>query len=110
MAEEDQAVRFLPLQHQRVALFALLVVLRVAEQDGMPFALRRVLDALEDQREERVGDVGDRDEQLAGPKRPQVLGGGIRRVGHDLHRVQDAAAGFGRHHLRTAQVHATPSP
>ena len=31
MAEKDQAVGFLPLQHHRVALFALLVVLRVAD-------------------------------------------------------------------------------
>ena len=65
VAEEDQAVGLLALQHQRVAFLALLVVLRVAEQHGVAFALRGVFDALEDQREERVRDVRHGHEQLS---------------------------------------------
>ena len=53
MTEKDQAVGFLAAQHQRVAFLTLLVVLRVAEQHRVALALRRVLDALQDQREER---------------------------------------------------------
>ena len=76
MAEEDQAVGFLPLQHQRVAILALLVVLGVAEQHGVALTLRGVFDSLEDQREERIGDVGHGDQQLAGAR---ACGGSWRR-------------------------------
>ena len=75
MAEDDQAVGLLALQHQRVALFPLLVVLGVAEQHRIAVPLGRVFDALEDQREKRVRDVRNRDQQLAGAQRPQVLRG-----------------------------------
>jgi hypothetical protein len=83
VAEKDQAVRLFPPQHRRVAVLARLVVLRVAEQHGVALALRGVFDAAEDQREKRVGDVGHRDEQLAGLERAQVLGRGVRRIAED---------------------------
>ncbi len=54
MSQEDQPVSFLSLQHRRVALLAGLVVPRVAEEHRVPFALRRVLDDLQDQRKERI--------------------------------------------------------
>ena len=54
MAEKDQAVRFLSPQHQGIALFAVGVVLRVADQHGIALALGGVLDPLENEREERV--------------------------------------------------------
>ncbi len=73
MAEEDQSVGFLPLQHERVAVFARLVVLRVAEEHRVALALRGLFDALENQREKWIGDVRHRDEQLSGSKRAEVL-------------------------------------
>ena len=62
MTQENQAVRFLLLQHLRVALLARLVVLRIADEDGVAVFLRRILNPLENQCEERIRDVGDRDE------------------------------------------------
>ena len=103
VAEEDQAVGFLALQHQRVAFFALLVVLRVADEHRIALALRGVFDALEDQRKERVGDVRHGDEQLAGAQRAQVLGGGVRLVAEALDRLHDLAARVGRDDARLAQ-------
>ena len=49
MAEKDQAVGFLALQYQPVAFLALLVVLRVADEHGIAFALGGVFDALQNQ-------------------------------------------------------------
>src|SRR3954470_1667315 len=69
----------------------------------MSFALCGIFDPLQDQREERVRDVGNGDQELARPEGPQVLGRGVRRVRHDFDRVQHAAACFRRDHLRTAQ-------
>ena len=103
MAEEDQAVGFLPLEHQRVAILARLVVLRVAEQHGVAFALRGVFNSLENQREKWVGDVGHRDEQLAGAQRAQVLGRGVRRVVEELDGLHHFAAGVGRDDVGLAQ-------
>ena len=103
MAEHDQAIGFLALQHQRVAILARLVVLRVAEQHRVAVALRRVLDSLEDEREERVGDVGHGDEQLAGAERAQVLGGGVRGVVEQLDRLHHPAPRVGRDDARLAE-------
>jgi hypothetical protein len=43
----------------------LLAVLRVADEHVVAFASRRILDAFENEREERIGDVGNRDDHLA---------------------------------------------
>ena len=93
----------LRLQHQRVAILALLVVLRVAEQHRVAFALRGVFNALEDQREEWIRDVRDGDEQLAGAQRAQVLGRGVRRVIEELDGLHHFAARIGRDDIRLAE-------
>ena len=103
VAEEDQAVGLLPLEHFRVAFLPLLLVLRVADQHVVPLALRRVLDALEDEREEGVRDVGDGDNQLAGAQRAQALGDRVRREAEAFDRLQDAPAGARRDDVRAAQ-------
>jgi hypothetical protein len=49
VAEEDQAVGLTSLQHQRVLLLAIIVVLCIAKQHGVAGVKRRALDALQDQ-------------------------------------------------------------
>ena len=107
--EEDEAVGLAPLQHQRVLLLAFVVVLGVAEQHRVAGAQRRALDALQDQREERVGDVGDGDQHLAGAQRAQALGGGVRRVAERLDRRHHRGPRLGVDHVGTARARATPS-
>ena len=92
MPEENQAVRLLAAQHHRVGFFALFLVLRVAEQHRIAFALRGALDALQDLRKKRVGDVGHGDEQLAGLVRPEILCRRVRRKFKAFDRLQDSAA------------------
>ena len=103
VTEKDQAVGFLAPQHQRVPLLAGLLVLRVADEHGIALALRRVFDALQDQREKRIGDVRHGDEELRGPQRAQILRGRVRRVAERLDRPQHFAAGVGRHDVGLAQ-------
>ena len=71
MAEKDQAVSFLALQHLCVTLFAFFLVLRIADENVVALALGGVFDAFENQREEWVRDVRNRHDQLAGSQRPQ---------------------------------------
>ena len=92
MAEEDQPVRFFPFQHERIAFFAFLVVLRIAEQHRVAFTLRGVLDALQNQREERIRDVRHGDQELAGSEHPEILGGGVRFVREPFDGLQHFAA------------------
>jgi hypothetical protein len=80
MSEKDQAVGLLLKQHLRVSLLARRVVLRVTDEHGVAGLQGRVLNALEDQREKRIGNVGDCDQNLARPLRAEILGGGVRRV------------------------------
>src|SRR5687768_16804234 len=61
MSEEDQSIGVLAAYHLSVALFTALVVLRVAEQYRVAFALGGVLDPLQEERKERVGNVGNGD-------------------------------------------------
>jgi hypothetical protein len=103
MAEKNQAIGLLALEHRGVTLFALVIMLRVAEEDGVPPALRRVLDALQDLGEERVGDVGHRDQQLARAQRAQVRGRGIRRVAEPLDRLHHLLARSRRDHVGSAE-------
>ena len=103
VAEEDQAVGFAALQHERVLLLALLVVLGVAEQHRIPGALRGALDALQDHREERVGDVGHGDQQLAGAQRAQALGGGVGGVAQRVDGLHDRRPGGGVDELGPGQ-------
>ena len=103
MSEEDQPVGFLSLQHLRVALLLLLAVLRVADQHVVAFASRRVLDAFENEREERIGDVGNRDDHLAGAHRPQVFRNGVRCEAEALDRLQHFPASPGCDDVRMAQ-------
>jgi hypothetical protein len=70
VAEEDQTIGFASLQHQGIPLFAVVVVLRVTEEHRVAGAQGRGLDALQDQGEERVGDIGNGDEQLADRSAP----------------------------------------
>ena len=103
MAEENQPVGLLAVQHQRVALLAALVVLRVADQHRVVVALRRFLDALQDQREERIGDVGHRDQQLAGARRAQVLGGRVGNIAERFDGLEDLELGADRDDVGTAE-------
>ena len=109
MAEEDQAVGLLAVQHEGVALLAAFVVLRVADEHRVVFALRGVLDALEDEREERVRDVGDGDEQLAGAGGAQVLRGRVRNVAEDVDGLEDLQPRLDRDDIRACSGRATPS-
>ena len=88
MAEEDQAIGLPPLEHFRVPLLAFLFVLRVADQHAVAFTLRGFFNALENQREERVGDVRHRHNQFAGAMLTQVLGNGVWREAEALHGLQ----------------------
>ena len=103
VAEDDQAVRLLAFEHERVAILALLVVLRVAQQDGVAFTLRGVFNSLKDQRKKWIRDVRDGHQQLAGAQRPEILGGGIRRIVEELDCLHHLAARVGRHDARLAQ-------
>ena len=95
MAEKDQAVGFFLFQHLRVSFFAHLVVLRVADEHGVAVLLGGILDALKNQRKERIGDVGNGHEQLARLERPQVLGHRVGGVAQALDRLQHAHSRVG---------------
>ena len=73
MAEKNQPVSLFAPQHHRVALFAFLIVLRVADEHRVAFALGDGFDALEDQREERIGNIGDRHDQLPRPQGAKIF-------------------------------------
>ena len=103
MAEDDQAVGLLPLQHQRVAVLARFVVLRVAEQHGVAVALGGVFNPLKNERKKWIRDVGHRDEQCARAERAQIFRRGVRRVVEQLYGLQDLAAGVGRDDARLAE-------
>ncbi len=96
MAEENQAVRLLALQHQGVALFAAFVVLRIAEEHRVAFPLRGIFDPLQDEREEGIGDVRHGHQQLAGAGGAQVFRRGIGRVAEGIDRFHHLEpGGFG---------------
>jgi hypothetical protein len=78
-------------------------VLRIAEQHRVAGPLRRFLDCLQNQREERVRDVGHRYQQLAGAQRPQVFRRGVRHVAKMLDREQYLLACAGGDDIRTTQ-------
>jgi hypothetical protein len=103
VAEHDQTVSFLTLEHERVAILALLVVLRIAEQHGVAFTLRRVFNSLENQRKKWIGDVRHGDEQLARAQRAQVFRRGVRLVVEELDRLHHFTARVGRHDTGLAQ-------
>jgi hypothetical protein len=100
--EEDQPVGLLAPQHQRVALFPGLVVLGVAEQHRVAVPVGGVFDALEDQREERVADVGNRDEELARAQGAKMARRRIGRVAEILDRLQDLVPRDWRDDVRLA--------
>ncbi len=109
MAEKNEAVRFLAPQHQGVAFLAVGIVLGVANQHRITLALRRVFDALQDQREERIRDVRDHDQDFSRPSGAEVLGGGVRRVAEMFDRLEHPESGAGGHDFRAAEVRARPS-
>ena len=84
MTKKNQPVSLFAPQHHRVPLFAFLVVLRVPDEHRVAFALGRRFDALENQREERIGNVGDRDDQLPRFQRAEIFRRGIRLVSEAL--------------------------
>src|SRR4029453_13633484 len=88
VAEKDQAVGFFPSKHQRIAFFARLVVLRVAEENGIAIAVRPVFDPLKDEREEWIGDVRYGDEQFARSERAEMPGRRVRRVAEIFNGLQ----------------------
>jgi len=111
VAEEDQPVGLLLPDHQGVALFPCRIVLRVAEQHGVPLAHRGLFDALQDQGEERVGDVRHQDQELAGAEHPEILGRGVGLVPEAADRAQHARAGLRRDGgFAPRSSRATPSP
>ena len=103
MAEKNQAVRFLAPEHQRVAFLAVGIVLGVANQHRIALALRRVFDALQDQREERIRDVRNHDQDFSRPSGAEVLGGGVRRVAEMFDRLEHPESGAGGHDVRAAE-------
>ncbi len=103
VAEKNQAVRLLAVQHERVALLPPFVVLGVPDEHRVVFALRGILDALEDEREKRVRDVGDGHQQLAGARPPEILGGGIRDVAQDVDGLEDLQPRLDGDDIRVAQ-------
>jgi hypothetical protein len=103
VAEKDQAVGFLALQHQGVALFTLGVVLGVAEQHRVAAALGRVFDPLQDLGKERVGDVRNGDDQLPGAEGSKVRRYEVGREAETLDLLQHLLAGFRRDHIRPAE-------
>ena len=101
--EEDEPISFLTFQHQRVPLLALIVVLRVADEHRVAAALRGVFDALQNEREKRIRDVGHGDEELRRPERPQILRRGVRLVAEAFDRLHHAAPRVGRDDVGLAQ-------
>jgi hypothetical protein len=77
---------------KRKELFALLVILGIAHQHRVAFAQRGVLDALQNQREKRIRQIGDGDQNLAGAKRAQALRRGIRLVAQPFNGREDPAS------------------
>src|ERR1700728_4616721 len=103
MAEENQSLGFLSLKNQCIALLAFLIVADIAEEHRITLPVRRVLDTLDDQREERIRDIRYRHEQLAGPECAQAPGRSIRRVAQCLDGALDLAAGDFRYDIRVTQ-------
>ena len=94
MAEKNQTVGLLAPQHHRVAFFAFLVVLRISDEHGIAFALGRGLDALQNQRKERVGNIRNRDNQLSGLQRAQIFGCGVGLIAQLLDRLENPRAAW----------------
>src|SRR5262245_6467095 len=69
MAEKDQTVRLSLLEHRCIAFFTVDVVLCVPNKHRITLPLRRVFDALKDERKERIRKIRHRYEKLAGPER-----------------------------------------
>ncbi len=100
MPQHDQTIGLVAPEHLRVALLALGQVLGVAQQDGIANGLRRILRALQDLREERVGDVRHGDQDLAAALGLECPG---HRVGHVAQRssgLLDARASSRQHFVR----------
>ena len=103
MAEENQTVGLLALQHHRVAFFAFLVVLRISDEHRIAFALGSGLDALQNQRKERVGDIRNRHDDFSGLQRAQVFGCRVGLVAQLLDRLENPAPRGRSHDARLAE-------
>ncbi len=78
------------------------IVVRVGDEQTVAVLQRRGLDALEDLREVRVADRGDREPDGPGAGGHQGAGQGVRGVAELLHGVQHGLPGVGEH--RTGAV------
>ena len=103
VAEEDQTVGLLAQQHLRVLLLAGLLVAGVAQQDGIAGCGGGFFDTPDHLREERVGDVGDGDQDLVGAQGAERLGGQVGDVAQVNNRRPDPRARRLRHPLRRTQ-------
>ncbi|MNN47842.1 hypothetical protein D3C81_1622820 [compost metagenome] len=87
MPQHDQAIGLVAPEHLRVTLLALGQVLGIAQQDGVADGLRRVLRALQDLREERVGNVRHGNQDLAAAL-------GLERPGHRVGNIAQRRSGL----------------
>ncbi len=100
MAKHDHAVGLVAPEHLSVALLAVGLVLRIAQQHRIADSLRGVFRPLQDLREERVGDIRHRDQDLAAALGLERAGD---RVGHVAQRrggLLDARARGRQHFVR----------
>ncbi|MNN13840.1 hypothetical protein D3C81_1268860 [compost metagenome] len=84
MPQHDQTIGLVAPEHLRVALFAVGLMLGIAQQNGVADRLRGILRALQDLGEEWIGDIRDGNQDLAaalGLERPGNRVGDIAQRG-----------------------------
>ncbi len=96
-AEQYQPVGFPAIQHLRITVDPLLVVLTLAEQHFVAMLVGDVFDTLDDSREKRVMDIRNDDDDVLGAAAPQTAGDGIGPVIPLAHCRLDAGARRGLH-------------
>ena len=94
---QDQSIRLVPQQHFRERALGVGVLGRIADQQHISMRPCFLLYALEELREERIGDVGHKHEQRHASAAPQFGGGLVGPIAKAFHHADDAVAGLGLH-------------
>ena len=103
-ARQDQPVDAAGAEHRGDLRLAVEVTVGVGEDGEIAAAGERILDAADDRREHRIGDVGDDDADGPGAVGPQRGGGGIGPIVESRAHALDRRRHFGRDEMAGPRV------
>ena len=103
MSKDDQAIRLVSAQHLRVALFAIRLMLGIAQQYGIVRRQCCFFCTLQDLREERIGDVRHRDQDLGAALRLERPGDRVGNIAQRGRRLLDTRTRRWEHFLRARE-------